>query len=180
MKLNASLKAVGFAVMLATASMSNAATTDWGTVSPGTTFSQDWSVPQLGTFEDMYTFSLLTSAVAGLKRNVTLTLDQFGDKESGFIGLTYGLYSAMTHALINYASYDSGSKVYAYSGLSAGDYYLKVSGEGWRDNADIDMPKYNGSINITAAPTPEPETYAMLFAGLGILGTVVRRRSRNF
>jgi len=31
------------------------------------------------------------------------------------------------------------------------------------------------SATITAA-VPEPETYAMLMAGLGVLGTVVRRR----
>lgn len=37
-----------------------------------------------------------------------------------------------------------------------------------------------GSINFVAAPVPEPETYAMLVAGLGVVATmVVRRRRRN-
>ena len=32
------------------------------------------------------------------------------------------------------------------------------------------------SVNFQAAPVPEPETYAMLLAGLGLMGAVVRRR----
>lgn len=32
------------------------------------------------------------------------------------------------------------------------------------------------SVTISAAPVPEPETYAMLLAGLGMLGWVARRR----
>lgn len=36
------------------------------------------------------------------------------------------------------------------------------------------------SVNFQAAPPiPEPETYAMLLAGLGLMGAVVRRRQRN-
>ncbi|HMX16099.1 MAG TPA: PEP-CTERM sorting domain-containing protein [Rhodocyclaceae bacterium] len=33
-----------------------------------------------------------------------------------------------------------------------------------------------GQLYLFAAPVPEPETYAMALAGLGVLGTVVRRR----
>lgn len=32
------------------------------------------------------------------------------------------------------------------------------------------------TVNSTMAPVPEPETYAMLMAGLGLLGAVARRR----
>jgi hypothetical protein len=28
----------------------------------------------------------------------------------------------------------------------------------------------------SAAPIPEPETYAMMLAGLGVIGSIVRRR----
>lgn len=38
----------------------------------------------------------------------------------------------------------------------------------------------NGGGNINfAAPIPEPETYALMLAGLGLVATVVRRRSAN-
>jgi len=32
--------------------------------------------------------------------------------------------------------------------------------------------------NYTVTPVPEPETYAMLLAGLGVMGAIARRRSR--
>jgi hypothetical protein len=32
------------------------------------------------------------------------------------------------------------------------------------------------NMQITAAPIPEPETYAMLLAGLGLLAFIARRR----
>ena len=35
-------------------------------------------------------------------------------------------------------------------------------------------------ITSVTAPIPEPETYAMLLAGLGLMGFVARRRQRNF
>jgi choice-of-anchor C domain-containing protein len=34
------------------------------------------------------------------------------------------------------------------------------------------------NISVTAAPVPEPETYAMLVAGLGLLGFVARRKQK--
>jgi hypothetical protein len=35
---------------------------------------------------------------------------------------------------------------------------------------------YAGNLNVTLAPVPEPETYAMLLGGLGLVGAVARRR----
>jgi hypothetical protein len=37
----------------------------------------------------------------------------------------------------------------------------------------VDM---SGSADVAAVPVPEPETYALMMAGLGLMGTVVRRR----
>ena len=34
------------------------------------------------------------------------------------------------------------------------------------------------NVSVTAA-VPEPETYAMLLAGLGLMGTIIRRRKAN-
>ncbi len=45
-------------------------------------------------------------------------------------------------------------------------------GDIYRDQIDL-------SVNFQAAPIPEPETYAMLLAGLGLMGGIVRRRQGN-
>lgn len=62
------------------------------------------------------------------------------------------------------------------AGLGAGTYYLQISG-----NVVGNTPaKYYSSITATAlAPVPEPETYAMLLAGLGMLGYCARRRQQK-
>jgi PEP-CTERM motif len=57
-----------------------------------------------------------------------------------------------------------------YTGTAGGNYYLFVTGatSGSLGGA------YNGAISVTAVP--EPETYAMMLAGLAALGFLARRR----
>lgn len=80
------------------------------------------------------------------------------------------------------AGYDS---LLTAQGLAAGTYYVAVSGF---SNFDFTGNGGNGNwyynLNVTtgtpsivlSAPVPEPESYAMLLAGLGIIGAVARRR----
>lgn len=70
-------------------------------------------------------------------------------------------------------------------GLTAGTYYVAVSGY---SNFDFTGNGGDGNwyynLNVTtgipsvavSAPVPEPESYAMFLAGLGLLGAVARRR----
>lgn len=44
-----------------------------------------------------------------------------------------------------------------------------IGDEGWKVNA----------VNVTASAVPEPESYAMLLAGLGLMGAVARRRKNK-
>ncbi len=53
--------------------------------------------------------------------------------------------------------------------LGSGDYTVHVTGVTNLKNA-----AYLGTVS--ASPAPEPETYAMLLAGLGVVGFVARRR----
>jgi hypothetical protein len=180
MKFQASLKTLGFAVAMAASSMSYAADTNWGTVTPGSTLVKLFSGSYVGPFEDKYSFSLLTEGDGALKRNVTVTLDDLGVQESGFSGLAYGLYTSANVLIAS--TFEAATKTYLYSTLAAGSYYLKVSGTGWTNGVEPSpaMPRYNGLAVISASAMPEPETYAMFLAGLGIVATVVRRRSRSF
>jgi hypothetical protein len=53
--------------------------------------------------------------------------------------------------------------------LGSGDYTVHVTGVTNLKNA-----AYLGTVS--ASPAPEPETYAMLLAGLGVVGFLARRR----
>lgn len=57
---------------------------------------------------------------------------------------------------------------YTLAGVAGESYHLYVSGFG--DGMTI------GDVSVIAAPVPEPESYAMMFAGLGVLGFMGRRR----
>ena len=67
--------------------------------------------------------------------------------------------------------------------LGPGSYFFKITGDtdGWGLN--IDGVAANGVengayfFNASAAPVPEPETWAMLLAGLGLVGLQLRRRN---
>jgi len=57
--------------------------------------------------------------------------------------------------------------------LSAGSYYLQVSGTVLSAND----ASYAG--HLTLAPVPEPATYGMMLGGLGVLGFLARRRKQQ-
>jgi len=52
--------------------------------------------------------------------------------------------------------------------------YLLGFNDSYRGDADYD--DFVVGVNFVAAPVPEPETYAMLLAGLGLIGFSARRR----
>ncbi len=55
---------------------------------------------------------------------------------------------------------------------TAGNYFLHIVGSG------SGAPHYAGSISLTS-PVPEPETYGMFLAGLGLMGFVAYRRKNS-
>jgi hypothetical protein len=57
--------------------------------------------------------------------------------------------------------------------LMAGNYYVLVSGNLVSDTS----ASFGGAVMLSPmAPVPEPETYGMMLAGLGVLGFLARRR----
>lgn len=119
-----------------------------------------------GSFDDLYTFTLPAN-FTGIKGS----FQGFDYAGTGLItNFSFGVgsssspvYSLPLNSSVNgvdVASYE-GSYTLA-PGLS---YWFRLSGSG-------DIANYT----VTLAPVPEPESYALLLAGLGLMGFIARRR----
>jgi len=62
-----------------------------------------------------------------------------------------------------------------FAARNAASVYSALEQGGNQVFANLDM---NGNLTIAAAPVPEAETYAMMLAGLGLVGFMVARRRR--
>jgi hypothetical protein len=67
-----------------------------------------------------------------------------------------------------------------FSNLAAGDYSVFLGGADYlaQNTANPDlMTGYGVTGTLVAGVVPEPETYAMLLAGLGLMGAIVKKRN---
>jgi hypothetical protein len=165
------LKPVMVAAALALSAASSFAVGSLDPVTPSASFSNTVS----GTFNDIWTFNLGTeSIVAASITNVAIS---FGSMSFGEITNFTALLNGVPLLLGGSSQTTSGvtvsTQVLAGSSvLPAGFYQLKVSGTVVGATAS-----YGGNIVATpVSAVPEPETYAMLLAGLGAVGFVARRR----
>ena len=109
-----------------------------------------------------------------------LVQKEFNNPASGFIE-TGGEAGAGADAVIRRYEF------FAYAGVYDENHQAKVIKDdvyGDSNPAPGDIGGYlgaqNGAVNLVAiAPVPEPETYAMLLAGLGLVAGMVRRRRRS-
>ena len=144
--------------LVASAAVAQAATFNIGAL--GNTYQN--TVEVSGTFDDLYTFTL-PSQFTGVTGGY-FAVDYVGSGLDTY--LTVGQGSAIplpiTGSLsgLDVASYQS-----TFNLTPGGTYWFKLSGYGEA-----------ASYTVTLAPVPEPETYALLLAGLGLMGAVARRR----
>lgn len=145
---------------------------DLGELAPSASFSRTVSV---GYFEDLYNFDLsVPSIVAASATNVEITFGSFS-----FGGIS-GFAAMLNNQPLNLNSFTSSNggvtvKTSVLAGsttLPAGTFLLKISGTAGPGGAS-----YGG--NIVATPVPEPESYAMLLAGLGVMGAIAVRRNKR-
>lgn len=120
------------------------------------------------TFADQFTFSMtgqndVDSLVSSISRSAVtgLEIDSFDLYQSGDVLVAVG-------TMLQSGSIDLWSLM--ASNLAPGDYYVQVSGSLVSDGSG----SFGANLNIT--PVPEPETYGLMLAGLGVLGFLGRRR----
>lgn len=122
------------------------------------------------TFTDKYTFTLTgASTITGDLLSYT------GNAKNGLDITNLALYGTSGLLLTGTQVSTGASDVWQLSSavLGAGNYYLAVSGSAVSKSAG------SYSLGVTVTPVPEPETYAMLLGGLGLMGVVARRRKQS-
>jgi hypothetical protein len=125
------------------------------------------------TFADRFTFTVGGTGAGSSLDAIISSVSHSADTGLDITGVS--LYNAAGDALVSAGhSLQTGSiDVWTVStnNLAAGNYYLQVSGNLVSDQA----ASFGGAVAM-AAPVPEPETYGMMLAGLGVLGFLARRR----
>jgi hypothetical protein len=162
-------------------------TTGPETVAPGVIFTGDEG-SELGAFiRDLGsngTWGADTPFVAG---------GAIGELRFTFAELTAGAGALVNHFAMNDFPFAVVVSAYGDNNQIIETYTLAIDtdGEGYneglflgitRDVADIRSISFKGNGVVldnlaVAAPVPEPETYAMLLAGLGLIGMAARRRA---
>lgn len=148
-------------------------TTSLGALGNGNTLFGNW-FGSTQSFNDCYDFTLGTASdVSGFTTELDLSIKFDIDIDS------VSLYGTSGAPMLT-----SGSGGFSFDSLTAGAYQLVVSGDVSRvaNFGTLFGVGYAGALSAApsiTAPVPEPETYAMLAMGLGMIGWVSRRRRQN-
>jgi PEP-CTERM motif len=177
-------RAISVAILAGVSVGANATTTALGQVSSSvpTTFTGS-VLGETQSFSDIFTFTLSQPNMSSGYSVVNFPLDipdvgSLGTVLSTMSLVTFGtdgMQGTTDDQVLKSVVLPSAGNTQDHLSLSwdqpiTGPAYLNISGVTSGSLGGI----YTGSI---AATIPEPETYAMLLAGLGLMGAVVRRRS---
>lgn len=148
-----------------------AASYNLGTISPGDapkSFNAYSGGVGMTEFNDKFYFEVLTGGITGGSVVEFLIPNLLSATFTGAALYTFG------GDLVATATGPSNSLSFTNAVTPAGKYYFNVIG----DANGTPYAAYNGSINVAVAAVPEPETYAMLLAGLGVMGAIAVRRNK--
>jgi hypothetical protein len=146
-----------------------------------TTLDVSLDIPQSSSFGDFAVFTVPSaSTTSGIATPITQTIS--ASVFNYFSAFSASLYSGVIDqygtaagaTLLNTFVSTATSGSFAAT-LSSGSYFIVVNGVA-NEFGNL-QPKYNLTLN--AVPVPEVETYALMLAGLGVLGFLAKRRERN-
>jgi len=122
-----------------------------------------------GAFDDFIKFSIPDSS--------NLSSTTVANNLTNVLGIDNGMVQLFQetsggNTLIGQYSFDgtTGSTWHNFLSLGAGSYYYEITGTATGSQGGF------YSITSTVAAVPEPESYALLLAGLGVVGSLYRRR----
>lgn len=148
-----------------------------GSFGAPTTYADGFSVASAGAINHSLTFTILTNLYAGSGVSdipLSLTIGQTSTEFTNINGLTAEIFDSGN---VSYASFVSAGDadhltLPANSYFAAGNYTLIIGGTA----TGIGGGMY--TVAAVTAPVPEPETWGMLLAGVGLIGLRMRQRNR--
>ena len=127
-----------------------------------------------GSFTDDILFSVATPFTVTLQDNFPNFSLVSGLNATIYNSVSAPVYSGAANTPVTGSSFQN----LVPATLAAGSYDLRISGLAL---GPASTSYYSGKLTLatTAMPIPEPETYAMILAGLGLMGFVARRRKQK-
>jgi hypothetical protein len=124
------------------------------------------------------------SAAAASSFAATETITYTGsDTVLGMTGSLFDLGGSLSNVMLDGSAAsvftNLTGKIYTFTvGSSALSHQLSYNGTGTSSFTWLTSPSTGGGLTVgpTVSAVPEPETYAMLMAGLGVVGFMARRR----
>ena len=179
MNINSFAKKAAIVALLAGAALSGHATnTNLGVVAVGVPASFGGFAP-LGDFTDNFLFSLPVNSGSGYSVANFAPVGLGGIFNTKFAKLVLFsnpdgvLFTNDETFLSESVGASSSNLTLSFAGTPAGNYYLKVIGEANGTFGGL----YTGAISVSAIP--EPASYAMLLAGMGVMGAIAIRRNNR-
>lgn len=171
-------KIITTALLVVAANAAGATSSAIGAISKGIPASFGGFAPA-GNFVDNFTFFLPATSSTGYSVINFAPIGFGGTLNTTFSSLTLVsdpdgvLASADDVVLANSNGLNANTLSFTASSLPAGNYYLQVAGFTSGSLGGL----YSGAVSASVAtPVPEVESYAMLLAGLGLVGGVAMRR----
>lgn len=166
------------ALLTCTATVANASEYNLGSLAIGTKLIGNSAVAE--TFEDFFAFSIPTTG-----RIIGSILDTpdpwYVSYETVFTSFSLhsnmdGIIGNADDSIVTAVSIGGGTHEFKFStnSIAAGNYFLVV--DGVSDAPIYPNHGYWGYYKVAVSAVPEPETWAMMMVGLGLVGALAHRR----